>query len=160
MIETERAAVVSAARSWIGTPYHHRAMLKGVGADCVTFIAGVFAEAGLIPAVTELPEYSPQFHLNRDDEIYLDALAGRFAEIEGPPQPGDLVLWRFGRAFSHGGIVAEWPAVIHALWGAGVQLDDASRSNRLATIGLGEDGCGKPRPRRFFTFWPAPRPAP
>jgi cell wall-associated NlpC family hydrolase len=148
----QRAAVVRIARQWIGTPYHHRAMLKGVAADCVTFILATYQDAGLLGAMA-LPDYSPQWHLNQGGELYLEALAGRFVEIPGPPQPGDLVLWRFGRSFSHGAIAIEWPLVIHALWGACVQLDDASRANRLTTVGLGEPGQGKPRPTRFFSYW-------
>lgn len=38
--------IVLAARSWVGTPYHHGAQLKGVGVDCVGVILGVGAELG------------------------------------------------------------------------------------------------------------------
>ena len=35
---------VELARTWIGTPYHHQACLKGVGVDCVGLIRGIYAE--------------------------------------------------------------------------------------------------------------------
>ena len=34
----DRAAVVAAAREWIGTPYHHMADIKGVGCDCAMLL--------------------------------------------------------------------------------------------------------------------------
>ena len=38
--------VVDEARSWIDTPYHHQAMLKGIGVDCVGLIRGVCENLG------------------------------------------------------------------------------------------------------------------
>jgi NlpC/P60 family putative phage cell wall peptidase len=38
--------VIAEARSWVGTPYHHQAMLKGIGADCVGLIRGVSTNCG------------------------------------------------------------------------------------------------------------------
>ena len=31
----QRLAVVAEAESWLGTPYHHEARIKGHGVDCV-----------------------------------------------------------------------------------------------------------------------------
>lgn len=44
---TTRAQVIAEAREWIGTPYSHQASLKGVGCDCIGFIAGVACALGL-----------------------------------------------------------------------------------------------------------------
>ncbi len=40
-----RARVVAEARAWIGTPYLHRASLKGEGADCLGLVRGVWRSA-------------------------------------------------------------------------------------------------------------------
>ena len=40
--EVFRAAIVAEARGWIGTPYRHQASLKGVGADCIGLVRGVW----------------------------------------------------------------------------------------------------------------------
>jgi len=37
-----RCSIIAEARSWIGTPYHHQAALKGVGYDCLGFVRGVW----------------------------------------------------------------------------------------------------------------------
>lgn len=41
------AQVASAAREWIGTPWHHQGRLKGVGVDCAGLVLGVAHGLGL-----------------------------------------------------------------------------------------------------------------
>ena len=43
-----RPAIVAAARSWLGTPFHHQGRVKGVGVDCAGLILGVAAELGIV----------------------------------------------------------------------------------------------------------------
>jgi cell wall-associated NlpC family hydrolase len=38
----KRPDIVEEARSWLGTPYHHQAALKGVGCDCIGLLRGVY----------------------------------------------------------------------------------------------------------------------
>ena len=151
-IAAERARLVAEAESWIGTPYHTGGRLKGVGADCLTFVACAFENAGLIPHV-DIPHYPPDWHLHRDDERYLAGVLERCIEVPGPPLPGDLAMWRIGRGFAHGAIVVGWPRIVHAELRIGrIVADDALRNAGLATIGERVADCGKPRPRRFFTL--------
>ena len=54
---TDGAAIVGAARGWIGTPYRHQASLKGVGCDCLGLLRGVWRELkGEEPAPAVLKE--------------------------------------------------------------------------------------------------------
>ena len=39
-----REAIITAARGWAGTPYHHQASVKGVGCDCLGLIRGLWRE--------------------------------------------------------------------------------------------------------------------
>lgn len=150
-----RRRVVEVAREWLGTPYHDCARLKGVGADCATLIAEVFAEAGTMPPV-EIAPYSPQWHLHQGEEQYLNRLLEYAHEIEGPPLPADIVMFRFGRLYSHGAIVVAWPVIIHARAGRGCELEDADRCQWLARIGEGQDNPAPPRPRKFLSLWGKP----
>ena len=136
----ERAAVVDAARSWIGTPYHHAARVKGIGVDCAMLLAAVYEDAGLIsPVVFE--RYPPGWMLHRDTERLLEAVKARAWPEEEPGAPGDLLVYRYGRAFAHGAIVVEWPVIIHAVQRSGVILDKV-------------DGAQlRGRQRRLFTLW-------
>jgi len=50
------AAVVAAARGWLGTPYRHQASVRGQGADCLGLVRGVWREVVGHEIVT-LPAY-------------------------------------------------------------------------------------------------------
>lgn len=56
MIAADGAAVVAAARSWIGTPYHDQASTKGAGCDCLGLARGVWREL-----VGEEPFFVPPY---------------------------------------------------------------------------------------------------
>lgn len=124
--------VTDIARTWLGTPYHHRARVKGVGVDCLMLLAEVFEEAGMVPYID--PGYYPHdWMMHRSEERYLAGLEQYCDRVEDP-QPGDIALYRFGRCASHAGIVIEWPLIIHAYRGEGVVLahgDDGALSGRL-----------------------------
>ncbi len=127
-----RQAIVAEALTWLGTPYHHQAGIKGVGCDCAYLLIRVYRALGLIPEIDPGP-YPPDWHLHRNDERYLGWVR-RFATAVATPRPGDAALWRFGRTASHGGIVVAWPTIIHAYRGQGVVLADATQAP------LGESG--------------------
>lgn len=153
-MDSERQRVVSVARSWLSTPYHTGGRVKGLhgGIDCLTLLAEVYAEAGLVSKVG-IPYYPHDWHLHRDTERYLEGLLKYTKEIEGPPQPGDIALWKFGRCFSHGAIVIEWPRIIHAYVGSSVRYENAETAQWLRFIGESVAERGKPRPVRFFSLW-------
>ena len=120
-----REAVVAEAESWVGTPFHHAARVKGAGVDCLMLLAEVYERAGIIGRV-EPRFYVPDWHLHRDAERYMEGLLRYARPIDGPPEPGDIGLFRFGRTFSHGAIVTEWPRLVHAYWNLGVVHGDAN----------------------------------
>ncbi len=151
MSEIERQKVVEIAKSWLGTPYRHNAQIKGAGADCATFIAEVFFEAGLVERF-EIERYSPQWHLHRNTEKYMSRVLEYSHEVK-EPKPGDIVLWKIGRVFSHGAIVIKWPMIIHEFLGIGCVIDDASKAVWLTKIGERTTEQGKQRPMLFFSHW-------
>ena len=139
----ERANVVAIAKSWLQTPFHHGADIKRVGVDCAQFISAVFVEAGLETPIT-IKGYSEQWYMHQSDELFLDYLTSRADEITiEEAKPADIVVYRFGRSFSHGGLIVNpgWPQIIHAFRQYGVvAADDASINGDLIN-----------RKRRFFT---------
>jgi NlpC/P60 family putative phage cell wall peptidase len=125
-----RRKVVEEALSWIGTPFHHAARVKGAGVDCLMLLAEVYERAGVAGHVAP-PFYVPDWHLHRNAERYMEGLLQYARPIDGPPQgpppqAGDIALFRFGRTFSHGAIVVGWPRLIHAYWAIGVVWGDAT----------------------------------
>jgi cell wall-associated NlpC family hydrolase len=144
--DAERERFVQAALSYIGTPYHHQGRIKGVGVDCATMLILAGCDAGLIDNF-ELPEYSPQWMLHRNEEVYLEIIGKHCHEIEPPALPGDIAVWKIGRTFSHAAIVIEWPKVVHAVVNRKVSTDDVDK-----TMWLRFDE-NKPRPMKLFSFW-------
>jgi cell wall-associated NlpC family hydrolase len=119
-----RARVVAEALTWVRTPYAHMGRVKGAGVDCGQLLALVYEAAGVTPEV--VPEsYPHDWHMHRSEERYLGHVEHYAHQIPGPPLPGDIALYRYGRTISHGAIVTRWPQVIHAYVGKGVILDDA-----------------------------------
>lgn len=181
-IARQRKLVADEALSWTGTPYHPNAQVKGAGCDCLTLVVAAFS-----PVVDygPVPHYSKEWHLHHSAELYLSGIPGDgksepfkgildyCVEVAGPagefggepgraapraPMAGDVVIWKFGRCFSHGAVVVRWPLVMHAYSGLKAGQEDAERAPYLKTIGHGEPDKGKRRLRRFFalkTWMPA-----
>nr|WP_281380164.1 NlpC/P60 family protein [Brevundimonas mediterranea] len=121
-----RAAAVVVARAWLGTPYRHQASMKGVGADCLGLVRGVWREVvGDEPE--GLPAYSPDWAETGGRETLLEA-AGRWLRpvpVEAM-RAGDVLLFRMsaGAAVKHCAILSDCggpePRMIHAYWGRAV----------------------------------------
>lgn len=109
-----RAAILAEAMTWLRTPWHHAARVKGAGVDCAQFLIAVYAAVGLVPEFA--PEaYPADWHLHRDEPRFLANLL-RYADPVEAPAPGDVAMFQYGRHAAHGSIVidANRPAIIHA----------------------------------------------
>jgi cell wall-associated NlpC family hydrolase len=122
-----RAVVVEAARAWRGTPYHHAADLKGIGVDCAMLLVRVYCDIGLVELFDPRP-YTNDWMLHRDDERFLGFLLAR-AHVVETPQAGDVILFKYGRCFSHGGIVTRTDplTIVHAFAPARRVVEDEIR---------------------------------
>lgn len=90
-----RAAIVREARGWIGTPYVHQAMLKGVGCDCLGLVRGVWlALYGGMPETP--PPYSADWAEAGGVEALRDAALRHLAPVATDAiRPGDVLLFRW-----------------------------------------------------------------
>jgi cell wall-associated NlpC family hydrolase len=124
-----RNAIVAEARSWIATPYHNCADIKGVGVDCGMLLVRVYVDLKLVPPFDPRP-YTHDWHLHRGEERYLEALLKRAARID-KPLPGDVMLFRVGRCYSHGGIVTRGDplTIVHASFPARIVLEETVLQN-------------------------------
>lgn len=108
------------------------AMVQGAGIDCAMLLVAVYREVGLIPSDLDPRPYPPQWHLHGNEERYKNMVSKFAQEVADPsdrqPLPGDVVLFRVGRLFAHGGIITDWPKIVHArapgkCWEEDVSLD-------------------------------------
>lgn len=137
-VDVRRLALVEAARGWLLTPWHHAARVRGVGVDCAQLVNAVYHAALGTPLVEV--EYSPDQYLHHGREALLECL-DTFARPVPAAQPGDVVVYRFGRAMSHAGIIVDWPQIIHA-----------SRPDRMVLLADGEGGHLTGRPRMYYRW--------
>jgi NlpC/P60 family putative phage cell wall peptidase len=89
---TTRGEIVAAARSWLGTPYHHQASVKGVGCDCLGLIRGLWRDF-----VGQEPEAMPAYTRDWGDVIGSELAAARRNLVPIAPaivRPGDILVFR------------------------------------------------------------------
>jgi cell wall-associated NlpC family hydrolase len=127
----QRSAIVAEARSWLGTPYHHAADLKGRkgGVDCAMLLVRVYCDLGLVEAFDPRP-YTKDWFLHRNEERYLGFLLARSREVREPGS-GDIMLFRVGRCYAHGGIIVR-PSpltIVHAFSNARCVVEDVIERN-------------------------------
>ena len=140
-----RARVVAAARAWVGTPYLHAADIKGVGVDCAMILVRVFCDLDLVPSFDPRP-YVKDWMLHRDDERYLGFLFDRARPVPSP-EPGDVIVFRIGRCFAHGGIVTSGDPLtfVHAFSPTGCVIEEPAACNPQLS--------GRLASARFFSIW-------
>jgi cell wall-associated NlpC family hydrolase len=110
-------------------------------------LVAIGKEAGLVDQTYDPGKYdvNAPFLKRGADDVYIQGTLQFCREIsEAEVQPGDVVLYKVGRGFSHGAVVVDWPThVIHA--------------TKLANGVIGSHGTDEGvllrRERRYFSFW-------
>lgn len=120
---SSRDAVVQETLTWLSTPFHHAARIKGVGVDCAQLLIAVYHAAGLTPDID--PGYYAQDWFLHERRERIIEIVEQFMVPTSTPDCGDVALFRYGRSVSHAAIIVEWPEVIHAYRGRAVCFDRA-----------------------------------
>lgn len=143
--QDQRAAIVAEARKWIGTPYHCQGDIRGVGVDCGMLLVRVFVDTGLCPPFDPRP-YADDWYLHRAEEKYLGFVVERLKEI-AEPEPGDVVVFRYGRCYSHGAFVTRAVplSIVHAFQPFGMVLEEETANNPVLSEPM--------RQPKFFSYW-------
>jgi cell wall-associated NlpC family hydrolase len=146
-----RERVITEAMSWLGTSFHFggrvkisahtndrgqpcQAAAQGCFAlhgcvDCAQFIAAVYEACDVFKA-EDYGFFGPDWHMNTSEEHYKYRLLRHAAQLptSKTPQPGDIALVKSGegvKVFSAGGIVLQWPLLIHACPKRGIAISSA-----------------------------------
>lgn len=139
--------VVREAYEWLGTPHVNQAKVKGYGIDCGMLLIACLEGAGYVEkGAIEVPPYSNEWHLHHNDEWFLHIVERYCREIPMDEiQPGDFLLYKYGRCVSHGAVYVGNGCVIHAMLDRGVIM-----SNLNEVIFL--DAKGKSRLYGVYRF--------
>ncbi|MBP0485041.1 C40 family peptidase [Sagittula sp. M10.9X] len=119
---TDPLRAIAIARSWLGTPYHDQASLRGVGCDCLGLARGVWREI-VGPEPFPIPPYSRDWGETGPREVLADGARAMMIEVSpAEAGPGALVLFRMKpRAISkHVGILTGPATFLHAYERLGV----------------------------------------
>ena len=117
-----RELVSSAARRWIGTPYHDQASVRGVGCDCLGLLRGVWRDV-VGPEPMPMPPYSRDWGEAGPVEVLAEAARAAMQELEvSEARTGDVVLFRMraGAIAKHVGILSGGGRFVHAYERTGV----------------------------------------
>lgn len=116
--------IVAEAMSWIGTPFHPQASVKGVGCDCKGLVAGVAREIGLAEGDSwqaGLADYDIQ---RVPVQLLSRGLSEIFDAVTGEWQPGDVLLLTISGREQHlaiyAGVGPQGPEMIHC-WSRGLK---------------------------------------
>lgn len=137
--------IVEAAKSWLGTPHINNAKVKGKGIDCGMLLLASTEDAGLIEkGSVKVKPYSNEWHLHRSEEWFLSYVQEHCDKVE-EMQPGDFLLYQYGRCISHGAVYIGNDTVIHAMVNRGVIM---SNINEVMFL----DAHGNSRLRGIYRF--------
>jgi NlpC/P60 family putative phage cell wall peptidase len=103
--------IVAQARTWLGTPFHHQARLKGKGCDCLGLIVGVVDELDLKDkSGVRLASYDEVTYSREPNGAYLmQKLTGLLAEVPvAEARAGDLALFKVQENPQHLAILSDY----------------------------------------------------
>jgi NlpC/P60 family putative phage cell wall peptidase len=124
--------VIAIARSWLGTPYHDQASLRGVGCDCLGLARGIWRDV-VGPEPFPIPPYSRDWGETGPREVLAEGARRMMIEVlPAEAGPGALVLFRMKpRAIAkHVGILTAPDSFLHAYERLGVIEEPLSPSWR------------------------------
>lgn len=114
-----RDQIIAECRSWLKTPYHDQASLKGVGCDCLGLLRGVYTS--LVEPIKEpTPTYSRRWG-EIDVRDFIVEAADRYLIRKGMSVwlPGDVLIFRMkpSAAAKHCAFYSGNDRMIHAYSG-------------------------------------------
>jgi NlpC/P60 family putative phage cell wall peptidase len=118
----DREAILAEAVRWIGTPYCHQASRRGVGADCLGLIVGIWNALATTPL--DLPRQDQRsWAQHADGEPLLDGLRQFLNEKPAATaEPGNVLAlrWRSHWPASHLAVLMDDGTIVHAYEGGRV----------------------------------------
>ena len=111
----KQAQIVSEAREWIGTPYHHHQRVKGAGVDCVGLIIGVGLNTGSLTSYSDNLFFPYRGYSRTPNPNKMGEAMRKFLVEVDTPEIGDIAwIEARGNLPMHLGIKSGDKTIIHA----------------------------------------------
>lgn len=99
--------LLSLLESWVGTPYRHRAHVKGMGCDCIGLPIGVLTELKILNITDkDVPHYPRDYHMHSTRSLLIEYIK-KYLNVEeikdNSFKNGDLLCFKFGMTAAHAG---------------------------------------------------------
>ena len=125
--KTTRMDAVAEARTWLGTPFHHQASVKGAGCDCIGVIKGVGTALKLVdydPASPEAQAFA-NYSMLPNSRRMREGLATWLVEIPvAEATLADIYFMAWGREPQHVALITD-KGIIHSYSGVGKVVEHA-----------------------------------
>lgn len=142
--------IAKAALGWLGTPHVNMAKVKGRGVDCGMLLIAALEDSGAIAeGEIKIKPYSNMWHLSHSEEWFLHYVQ-EYCDRVHVLQPGDFLLYQYGRCISHGAVYVGDDTICHAYVETGVILSSLDDS-------ILYDAHGRSRLRGIYRFNPDKR---
>ena len=148
-----RAAIIDYALGWVGTPFVNCCDVKGPtgGIDCVMLTVRAYVDTGRLAPFDPRP-YPPDWFLRKNEEMLLGWIEGRLAARRvAEPRLADVLVYQFGRCFSHAAIRMNATEVVHAYAVDGMCTVSRMTEDSLRFVTF--RGVNLSRPRLNFDVW-------
>jgi len=132
------AALIVAAKKWLGTPFAPYQCAQGLGVDCVQLAGALMVAGGVLERQPHFGAYSLDLAAHTKREMITEWLVNseRFYLLDGVLGVGDVITFRIGKAVNHVGVMISDRDFIHSIQGARVSestLDDVTWGSRVAS---------------------------
>jgi len=117
-----RATIVAEARKWLGTPYRHRASVRGAGCDCIGLVRGVWREVFGVEPEAAGPYTGDWAEATGNEALLAAAHRHLRPSTKAAALPGDVLIFRLrGKVVAkHAAILTGPQTMIHAQEGVPV----------------------------------------
>ena len=113
--------LVQALKDWHGTPWMFNARVKGQGADCSNYVAGVLIDCGARGKII-VPPHPNWYFIHKEDNRLLDGIINLgVEENNSSPNDGDLIMFKVGKSIAHIGIYYN-KHIYHSLYKLGTSI--------------------------------------
>lgn len=126
-----RMNVVREARTWLNTPFHHQASVKGVGCDCIGLIKGVGVALNLVnydPASAKAKSFA-NYSMMPNPRMMREGLATWLVPLSvDEALPADILFMTWGREPQHVALKTD-KGIIHSYSSVGKVVEHALDEN-------------------------------